>query len=100
MPGTVARGSRWLRGNVEERGATKSTLKVSLRLRRSLASLTAPQVKAKHDVPFFQIPQGIECAKLSVKVDQEVDGPIYNLETVLVRPAYPEISAVSLVRYF
>ena len=97
MPGTVARGSRWLRGNVAGRGATKSTLKVSLRLRRSLASLTAPQVKAKLNVLFFQ---GIECAKLSVKVDQEVDGPIYNLETVLVRPAYPEISAVSLVRYF
>ena len=33
-----------------------------------------------------------------MKVDQEVDGPVYNLETALTRPTYPEITAVSLVR--
>ena len=41
---------------------------------------------------------GIDCANLSVKVDQEVDGPVYSLETALTRPTYPEITAVSLVR--
>ena len=32
-----------------------------------------------------------------VKVDQEKSRPVYNLETALSRPVYPEISAVTLV---
>ena len=78
--------------------ATRSTPKVSSKLRSNLAFLTAHQVKEIKVSELDNFLPGIDCAKLSVKVDQEEDGPVYSLETALTRPTYPEITAVSLVR--
>ena len=62
-------------------------------------TLTVPQVRLKPILFFFLLVfPGIDCAKLSVLVDQTADGPIYSLQTSLARPSYQEISAVSLVR--
>ena len=46
------------------------------------------------------IPLGLDCSLLSVQVDQEADGPVYALKTVMARPSFIEIevSALSLVR--
>ena len=46
------------------------------------------------------IPLGLDCSLLSVQMDQEADGPVYSLKTVMARPSFIEIevSALSLVR--
>ena len=78
-------------------GATRSTTEVSSKLRSSLAPLTAHQV-GEIKVSLCLLLPGIDCGKLVMKVDQKKSGPVFYLETALSRPAYPEISAVSLVR--
>ena len=78
-------------------GAATSTRKLSSKLRPSLASLIVHQVGGIK-IDFYLVLPGITCANLTVKVDQEVSGPVYNLKTALARPIYPQISAVSLVK--
>ena len=45
------------------------------------------------------IPLGLDCSLLSVQVDQEAQGPVYALKTVMARPSFIEleVSAISLV---
>ena len=61
-------------------------------------TLTVPQVRLKPILFFYRFFPGIDCAVLSLLVDQTADGPVYSLQTTLARPSYQEISAVSLVR--
>ena len=94
---TVATAFRGFQGSAVGTRPASSTLKCSSKLRGSLASLTVHQVE-EIKLSFLLTCLGIDCAKLSVQVDQEVSGPIYNLTAALARPTYQEISAVSLVR--
>ena len=89
--------SRGWQENGAGTGAATSTRKLSSKLRLSLASLIVHQVGGIK-IDFFLVLPGITCANLTVKVDQEVSGPVYNLKTALARPLYPQISAVSLVK--
>ena len=73
-------------------------------MRVSSKSRLNPALQIVHQVEEIHlhvvIPPGLDCSLLSVQVDQEADGPIYVLKTVMARPSFIELelSAVSLVR--
>ena len=97
----VSRSSGALRGfqeNAAGTGVTQSTMRVLSKSRLNLAPQIVHQVEENllDDV----IPPGLDCSLLSVQVDQEADGPVYSLETVMARPSFIEleVSALSLVR--
>ena len=97
----VSGSSGVLRGfqeNGAETGATRSTMIESLKSRLNPALQIVHQVG---EILFLDvIPLGLDCSLLSVQVDQEADGPVYALKTVMARPSVIEIelSAISLVR--
>ena len=73
-------------------------MRVSSKFRGNPALQIAHQVG---EILFLDvIPPGLDCSLLSVQVDQEADGPVYALKTVMARPSFIEIelSSISLVR--
>ena len=103
---TAARASRrsealrGFQGNAAGTGVTQSIIIVSSKLRDNPASQIAHQVGTiSHFYDYRWILPGLNCSLLSVLVDQDSNGPMYALQTVMTRPYFPhlEISAVSLV---
>ena len=99
----VFRRSKDLRGfpgNATGTGVTQSTIIVSSKLRGNPAPQIAHQVGTiSYFYDYRWILPGLNCSLLSVLVDQDSNGPMYALQTVMARPYFPhlEISAVSLV---
>ena len=89
---------RGFQGNAVGTGATQSTMRVSSKSRLNPALRIVHQVE--EILLHIVIPPGLDCSLLSVQMDQEADGPVYSLKTVMARPSFIEIevSALSLVR--
>ena len=86
--------------NAAGTGVTQSTMIESLKSRLNPAPQIVHQVGTiSHFYDYRWILPGLNCSLLSVLVDQDSNGPIYSLQTVLTRPYFPQLDiyAVSLV---